>query len=677
MRFRLIAVCAAILVFPITVVRAQEQDTGLGTVVDRTQTAPPPAPKPESDEEPDAAESLIKELSLVARVSQLMIFKLEGISRPLSGERGLIRDFPPGGLIIPRITRPRDAAEYVSLLRSSDIESKQKIPLLIGIDLFSLAREETRPIQPYLNIPSMLTWAGAGASDATRGLARIIAQDLRRMGFNLHLGPSLELASIVPSEEGNVYNFGSDPAFIAAVTDQIAEVMAEEGIIWLPMGFPGGGENRGKKGPAVLLTPKSQLRGLDLLPYETAIQAGVEMIHVGNTLIPTLDTRVMASASPIVMTDLLRNILDFEGLVVAGPMDADAVRMGRGSSEAAVLALQAGADMLYWEKGGIRIIRAIGTIVKAVGDGTIDEALVNTAFERVIRFKESQGLLERPKPKSKDAEKLTKERAKAKEPYQIERRAVTLVKNDGDVLPLSEEESMPIYIAGSYGVYELADAAKEYMQPILRQRIASARHVGRIEDFEIERIVRATGGAKTMICVLSGDIAPAGQMRLIKILREAGSKVVVVFLGHPANVAYFEEADAIVLAYADPNTIGVTMNAVADVLMGNGPVEILPALRDLDLSVNQESTFDVYDVIRSPTGRLPVSMAEPYVAGYAVSYRPVLALERIAWDFGDGAKSRDRVAVHSYNEPGQYQVTLTIETGLDAPVSREFRVVVK
>ncbi len=656
---------------------AQKDDEGLGTVVDRTQAAPPPIIATPEDGPAQVVLALVETLPLPARIAQLMIVTLQGRTQPNDTDRLLIRDFPPGGVIIPRINRPQDAADYIKVLRSSKVETQRRLPLLIGTNFFALNREETRPLQLYLKVPAMLTWAAGGGSDSTQGLTRRMAQDLRTMGFNMHLGPSLELASELPDGAGNVYNFGSDPDFISSMADQLGSAMADNGLIWLPMGFPGGGENRGKKGQAVLLTPKSQLRSRDLLPYERAVKAGAEMIHVGNTLVPTLDKGTPASLSPIVIQQLLRDILGFDGLVVAGPIDAPEMRRGHDPSEAAILALQAGAHMLYWADSGPKVIKAIAAITLAVRNGTLEESVVNDAFERVVALKQKHGLLEREKPNEKVAAKLLKEREKALDPRQIERRAVTLVKNDGSLLPLTEERSMPIFVTGSYGVNELADATEEYVEPIFRQPIRTARHIGRIQDFEIERLERFASGMRTVVCMLSADIAPAGQVRLIRFLKKTGSKVVVVHLGYPAKLSVYDDADAIVLAYADPKDIRQTMMAVADILMGNAGVEILPALRDLERRTGQQVSFDVYDVIRSPVGRMPFTLAEPYVAGYSISYRPKLEDRKILWDFGDGKKSKDPVAAHAYKDPGRYSVTLTIKDREGDEVLGEFGVVVR
>lgn len=659
-------------IWPCGPAEAQEEDQGLGAVVDRSQAPPPPAKAT-----PENTPALVETLPLPARIAQLMIVTLQGITLPNDTDRLLIRDFPLGGVIIPRINRPQDAVDYIKVLRSSKVETQQRLPMLIGTNFFALRREETRPLQLYLKVPAMLTWAAGGASDSTQELTRIMAQDLRTMGFNMHLGPSLELANGLPNATGNVHSFGSDPDFTSAMADQLATAMADNGIIWLPMGFPGGGKNRGERGPPVLLTPKSQLRNRDLLPYEHAIKAGAEMIHVANTLVPTLDKGTQASLSPIVMRQLLRDIMDFDGLIVAGPIDAPEMRRGHQPPETAILALQAGADMLYWSDSGATVNKAIGAITLAVANGIIEESIVNDAFERVIALKQKHGLLGREIPNGKVAEKLIKERGKALEPGKIERRAVTLVKNDNSVLPLTEERSMPIFMTGSYGVAELADATEEYVEMVFRLPIRTARHVGRIQDFEIERLKQLAGPMRTIVCTLSADIAPEGQVRLIRFLKRTGAKVVAVHLGYPAELSIYNDADAIILTYADPKNIDQTMMAVTDILMGNADVEILPALRDLERKTGQQVSFDVYDVIRSPVGRMPFTLTEPYVTGYSISYRPEFKDRKVLWDFGDGKKSKDPVATHAYKEPGRYRVRLTIKDKKHGEVLGEFGMVVR
>lgn len=659
---------------------AQDAGRGLRDVVDPNETAPEPsADRPgEAHALPQTMEEALEALPLVRKVSQLMLVTLEGLNGPNANDRQLLSDFPPGGVIVPRVTRPATAAGYVSALRGSAPEAMYGVPLFIGTDLLTVTRFQERPGGFYFQIPSMMTLAAAGESKSTSALFDLIGEDMRTMGFNFHFGPSLELASELPGQRGQVFNFGNSPEAVAALGRQFGEAMKGHGVAWIPRGFPGGGQTHDRGEPAVLLTPRSRLREHDLLPYEAAVESGAAFVHVGNTLVPTIDQAKPASLSPLVMKRLLGDVLEFDGLVIAGPIDGRAIRASHDPSQAAVEALIAGADMLYWESSGQQVIKAILTIAHAVQQGALDEAIVERAYLRILGRKKALGLGQQAKPEVKVAARLEKKRSKSKIPLEVERGAITLVKNQGQVLPLTEERSQPIGVTGVFGVEDLQEALEEYIEPVAQQRIRTANHLTRIQQFEIDRLTRRSAVARTVVCILSNAIDLNSQLRLLRTFRQRGLQIVVVAIGYPEHVAeYAQLADAVVLAYSSIYQLEDTMKAVADILAGNGPVGVLPPLRDLELTAGQEATFDVHDVIRSPVGRLPVTISPPFEAGYSVSYRPVLAVEDVRWDFGDGKRSRDPVARHTYKKPGQYEIELRVEGDTYEPATGTFTVVVR
>lgn len=658
---------------------AQEVPRGLRDVVNADEAAPrpPDARNGTVSDAPATVEEAVAAIPLTRKVSQLMFVTLEGQTGPNATDRQLLDDFPPGGVVVPRVTRPEVAAGYVTALRGSAAEAMHGIPLFIATDLLTVTRFPERPGGFYFQIPSMLTLAAAGDSEASLDLFRLLAHDLGVMGFNFHLGPALDLASPMPGEGGGVFNFGADPETAAALARQFGQAMKENNLGWIPMGFPGGGGNHGRGEPAVLLTPRSQLRKHDLLPYDAAMSSGARLLQVGTTLVPTIDEAKPAALSPLVIGDLTRNVLGFDGLVIAGPMDSRDITAHNDASRAAVEALISGADMLYWQSSGERVMKAVANIAYAVQKGALDEAIIDRAYLRVLAMKDALHLAQRPGPDIKDAQKLAKKRPKSDEPLQVERQAITLVKNAGQVLPLTEENSQPIGVTGSFGVEELHDALEEYIEPIFQQSIRTARHLTRIQQFEIDRLTKRSFGGRTVVCIFSDEIEAAGQLRLLRTFRQQGLRTVAVLIGYPKNLMQFIEADAIILAYSSSYQLDDTMKAVAEVLVGNAPVEILPPVRNLEVDAGQEVRFDVYDVLRSPVGRMPITIAPPFEAGFSVSYRPELSVDRVRWEFGDGRGSRDAVATHVYKKPGRYEVTLTVEGDTYPEATGSFGVVVR
>lgn len=655
---------------------AAGQNVGLGEVVDR-QNKPVDTSAPEEETEL-AAVTGMESLTLEQRVGQLMFTTLESGYGPSRSDMTLLNMFPPGGVIILGTPRPSDTAKYVAGLRSLSVEKLAGLPLFIATDSYAMSHSGRNKAKAFAELPSMLSIAAANSPELTRALAAEIAREMTIMGFNMHLGPSLSLDSRISPTSGSIQLFGSSPEIVASIGGFIFSAFNDNDMLWAPMGFPGGAAAGSNSAPAVLLTPEEHLATRDLLPYARAVKAGAKIIHVGNTLVNTqYEGLVPASLSATVMKEWLRGDLGFEGLIVAGPMDGNEIKALMDTSDAAQLAMLAGADMLLWKNSGTRVLKAIQALSNAIQAERFDENIVVSALDRQVKLKEDSGLLERPIPEEKEATKLEKEIAKLEMPYLVERRSITLVQNRGGVLPLDEELSMPIGVTGILGVEELEKALENYFKTVASYRMLNSSRTGHVQDFELDRLTRNARGIGTVICVFSNIVKLPGQLQIIRLFKLLGAKVVVVYVGYPSRVAELSEADAVVLAYSNPASVGKTMIAVADVLVGNGPIDIFPAKSDLKRAVNEEIPFDVADVIRSPVGRLPVTIDETFVAGYSVSYMPQLALKKVRWDFGDGIRSSEASGSHSFRKPGRYIVRLTVTDSMDNETVGEFPVSIK
>ena len=619
----------------------------------------------------DPVEAIIQILNPRRRIAQLMLVTMQGLQGPQIEDLGLLRDYTPGGVIIRQILKPSIAANYVTKLRAT--EAASGLPLFIGTNLYQLTRRDRGAPSGFVQLPSPLSVAAADDPEITEGLARLLAEHLKVMGFNLHMGPVLELAPELPDAPGSIYCFGSDPDFAGRAGIAMQSVFAEYGVLSMPMGFPGGGQNRKPRTQAVLLTPKPLLRQADLRPYLDVIDAGAQIIHVGNTLVPTLDDLSRpASLSPAVMRELLRRDLGFEGVIVAGPLDSEDILSTHDAVEAAQLALEGGADLLYWLGPDNQMKRVIERLAFALTQGELSEDLVNAALRRVLTLK--LGLAKGGEIKESKADALSGKKKLLESAFSVERRAITLVQNIGGILPLSKAGSMPIGVTGVTGVEELQKALEKHIKPIAQQRISTARHLGDIQDFEVKRVTGRVRGLRTGIVILTDTMRPEGQVKLIRGLKQQGVKVVLILLGYPRHLALLSEADAILLAYCDDATFGETLRAMADILVGRGPVGIRALNEAIELKAGDARVFNARDIIHVPSGRLPVTVSELYRAGLAVPYDPTDAIKRADWDFGNGKRSRNERVEFTYDTPGDYAVTLSVTDRQNETTSRIFQI---
>src|SRR5207249_2686174 len=179
---------------------------------------------------------------------------------------------------------------------------------------------------------------------------------------------------------------------------------------------------------------RQHLDSIEFVPFRAAIEEGVDAIMTAHIGVPALDAPDLpATLSPAIMTGLLRDEFKFQGLVVTDALEMGGIAKGYSNAEAAVRALEAGADVLLMPPDPEGAIRAV---VAAVKKGRLSVKRIDQSVARVLAAKQSVGL---DRAKLVDVEAIAdvinspEAAARAQE---IADRAVTLVKNEGGVVPL-------------------------------------------------------------------------------------------------------------------------------------------------------------------------------------------------------------------------------------------------
>lgn len=632
-----------------------------------------PKPAPGAKEETPAlsVDEALDKLDLRGRIAQLMLVTLQGSIGPNSEDIKYLRDYTPGGAIMWQASLPTEAQLYVARVHAA--EALSGIPILVGCDLYALSRADRAMPSQYVQIPSLLSLAAARDSGSTERFAKLMADHFRGMGFDFSLGPSLELAPVIHDAVGSIYTFGSSPSFAADAGATVIGAMRDAGVAAVPLGFPGGGGNRRPKEPAVLLTARAEILQEDALPYARAIAEGAKILHVGNTLVPTLDDAGGQACLTPAVYRLLREDMGYDGLVIAGPIDSEDVARQYDSAEAAARALYAGADLIYFGTTLNAAARAVDKLTSAVETGEIPRELVDRAARRVLAFKVARREAKGEGVKLADAKALEK-KGLAEEAYAVERKSITLVKNTNGVLPLSREKSTPAGITGVVGTDLLVDLLQKPLKNVAQQPISTAKHLGEIQDFEIERLTAHVQGINTAVVVLTDKLRVYGEKKLVHALKEKGAKVVVVFLGYPGNARELLEADAIILAYCEPSNYGQTLRAVADVLLGKPAISLRSDLGVIEAKAGQSRRFNALDIVRAPAGRLPLALGAQFPAGQSVSYGGDALAKKAEWDFGDGNHAKGLTAEYAYSAAGDYTLTVRVHGGDDEVAEQAYRV---
>ena len=181
-------------------------------------------------------------------------------------------------------------------------------------------------------------------------------------------------------------SFGSDPQVVGEMVSNVVGGMEGTGVSACLKHFPGLGSasDDTHDGRVEISKTLEELKAVDLVPFSVGIEAGADFVMVGHATVQAIDGDLPASLSGRVITDILRGELGFEGVIITDALDMTAITEYYTSEEAAVMALEAGADMLLMPED---FEAAYNAVLAAVQDGRISEERIDESLDRIYRVK--------------------------------------------------------------------------------------------------------------------------------------------------------------------------------------------------------------------------------------------------------------------------------------------------
>ncbi len=613
------------------------------------------------------------------KISQLFLITLQGMHGTRSDDRVFLSQYTPAGVVIPQILEPKRAMDYITEMNST--LQNEGLPLWLAGDLYEVIERQQAVPSSYVNLPPLLALSANPDASNVERIVQLWKSYMQGLNLNMMLGPHLSLASLLPKAKSNLQCLGTNAQTASEVAMQMYQQWDLSTTLMVPMDFPGGQTNRQGVQAAVLLTPEQYLMDNDALPYKKLIDMACPIIHVGTTLVPTLEPQGKpACISHAVISELLRKKMGFGGVVIAGPLDAPEILQFTDPSEAALEALKNGADVLYYQGPTNTASRAIERICYAVQQQEIPISRIDESYSRVKSLKDTQFNKENPqKEKSvvKPAE-LTKSKGNIfDDSYYILKNSVTLVKNDGGLLPLVKKSVAAIGITGPVGVEELKKYLKKYHKNIGLQVMPSSPRLGYIPDFEIDRAEKTLGKAPVIICTVASSMRLAEQEELIGRLKDTGSKVVAIVLGHPQAISCAKRADAILIAYAEVSAYQIALKAAAETLVGFPAFRFRSVIHDSVLEANREYTFSLKELVAMPPGKLPVPVGDDFPEGSSLSFPIETMIKKCEWKIQDKHKFKEPSFTFTFPSQGEYAVELQVQGPDNQIQAKTYTIVVK
>ena len=233
------------------------------------------------------------------------------------------------------------------------------------------------------------------------------ADQARRCGLNWVLGPVCDVNNNPANPVINVRAWGEEPTTAGALVAAFQRGLARGGVLGCAKHFPGHGDTASDSHLDLPVLPhnRERLEQVEFPPFRAAIAAGVDSVMTAHLLLPQLDPQQPATLSSIVLTDLLRGALGFNGLVVTDALVMEAITARHGPADAAVLAFEAGADLILMPADADA---AISGISQAIAQGRIPIQRLHAALRRrrkaLARVQPSSPGLPLPTPAERELE---------------------------------------------------------------------------------------------------------------------------------------------------------------------------------------------------------------------------------------------------------------------------------
>lgn len=536
-----------------------------------------------SEEEDAEIRKMISEMTAQEKLAQMMIVSLRAGGSNSNSMTELTQEYAElmskydfGGVILfaGNIVDPAQTVTLIRGCQEAAMSSAHGIPMFICVDQEG---GMVNRVSFGMTGSGNMALAAAGNTSLTRESAKMMGEDIRALGFNMDFAPVCDVNSNPANPIIGVRSFSDDPQITAEHVTAFLSGLEESGIAAALKHFPGHG-NVGEDSHTHLPCSEfslEEIRACDLVPFQAGIDAGTDMIMTAHIQFPKIETETYvskqdgkeiflpATLSHRIINGLLREEMEYDGVVITDAMEMDAIAAHFDPADAAVLAINAGVDILLCpadiymdEEGDIlpEIDKYMEDLLARVEAGEINEEELDDSVYRILKLKKEKGIV-----KDADLAPVEQQIAQAqdtvgtalehKREWEIAQAGMTLLRNEDGALPLDGKRPVLIlYPSDSRGPsVDYAVSRLEKEQLLDSAMVTSMCLADRTADSA--DLQQAMAEADEIV-ILSQSVSRNEEItRLIAQARRNGQKTVLLSLNLPYDAACYEEADAVLCAY--------------------------------------------------------------------------------------------------------------------------------
>jgi len=490
-----------------------------------------------------------------------------------------VRNLRLGGLVL--VNRVRNGAvehaePFAMAAFLNRMQKAAKVPLLVAGDF---ERGDSMRVVSQTLFPHAMAFAATRDPALSRYEGAVTARQARALGVPWILAPVADVNINPDNPILNIRSYGENPAEVSAHVRAFIEG-AHSGtpgpVLVTAKHFPGHGDTATDThlALAVLTVDKARLEALELVPFRAAIAAGVDAVMTAHIAVPALDDPgTPATLSRAILTGLLREGLGFQGLIVTDALDMNGIAKHWSVGQAAVKALDAGADVLLMPANPEQ---AVDAVVRAVQTGALRRQRIDESVSRLLAVKVRLGLNRR---RFVDPEAAMDELDSPEDIARVQEiadRAVTLVKNEKSLVPLQSGSACFLLLPEGRNSEQGKAFAAEVRKRSPNAPIVTLEPAASQADFD--QAVATAKNCDVVVAAVFASVAAyrgstalaGGYPALLNALLDSGRPVILAALGNPYLMRDFPGAGACLTTYS---TVPPSEIAAVKALFGEIPIQ--------------------------------------------------------------------------------------------------------
>jgi beta-N-acetylhexosaminidase len=513
------------------------------------------------------ADALLSVMTTEQKVGQLFMVAFPGPRLSPTLKR-MIAEYHIGGIVLfssaGNLLNTRQTVKLINDAQAEAESSGARIPLFVAVDEEGGRVSRLPPAATWF--PSQMALGAIGPADEAgamaRAMARTTAAELKALGINMNLAPVLDVNDNPANPVIGTRSFGSRPEQVARLGAAMITEYKAQRVLATAKHFPGHGNTDldSHRALPVVTRTVDAFEATDLLPFKAAVRAGADAIMTAHVVHSILDPFFPATLSHVVLNQVLRKKLGFNGLIVSDSLLMRALTDQASLNEATVRAFQAGVDVLAIgaDAGYTRLDqRSVHqAVVDAVNATPALRRRLDDSVRRILAAKGRYGILDRQPVDAGQAALTLGSDAHRAVAGRIARGSVTLVRDWQRRLPLQPDARVLVV---------LPEGAADLAAPLRACHAAVTVAHMRLDPSasEARALTRRAERHDAVIVATLNAARNPGQSQVVTAL--LARSLIVVALQDPYDLNAFPQVPTFLTAYGD---VPASLQAIADVLCG-------------------------------------------------------------------------------------------------------------